>query len=225
MRARLEATISGMPGERLRHRAVLLRRLGRLDERVGGEPGHGAANGQRALRDPLARLERHRRRRLEPLGRVAALGEPRRERHREARRPRRGDQLLGARLAVRLLRARRPRDVERRDRTARHALDRAAAAHQVALPDDFGLAIGCHYAITSTRRSAGSSPALALQDLPQRANRNLELVERRLSRRQPLQPEPGREHRHQHPVLRVAAGETDQLVRDARRSRAAARCG
>src|SRR5713101_6449587 len=53
-----------------------------------------------------------------------------------------------------------------------------------------------------------------LQYLAQRTNRHLELLERRLPRRQPLQPEPGREDRHHDAVL-VLAGEADELVREA----------
>src|SRR5436190_15875883 len=42
-----------------------------------------------------------------------------------------------------------------------------------------------------------------LQDLAERLDRHLELVERRLARRQALQPEAGREQRHQRAVTGV----------------------
>ena len=108
-------------------------------------PGTRADDGQRRLRDPRARHERHRRRRLEPLGRVAGLREPVRERHREAGRVRGGDQLLGARLAsVLVLRARRPRHLQRPERAARRLVDLAAAGHQIALPRRLRAAFGRH---------------------------------------------------------------------------------
>src|SRR5215210_9370158 len=55
---------------------------------------------------------------------------------------------------------------------------------------------------------------LEREHLPQGADRDLELVERRLARGQPLQPQPRREQRHQEAVLGVLPGEADQLVRD-----------
>src|SRR4029450_11035497 len=58
------------------------------------------------------------------------------------------------------------------------------------------------------------APPLALEHLAQGADRDLELVERRLARRQPLEPEARCEQGHQDPVLGVLAGEADQLVRD-----------
>src|SRR5204862_5836260 len=58
----------------------------------------------------LAWLEVDHRRGLEPLGRVAALGELVREGHAVARRVSGGEQLLGAGLALAAARPRRPRD-------------------------------------------------------------------------------------------------------------------
>ncbi len=49
-------------------------------------------------------------------------------------------------------------------------------------------------------------------DLLQGANRDLDLVERGLARRQPLQPEAGCEQGHQDAVALVLAGVADQLV-------------
>src|SRR5215207_11058356 len=60
----------------------------------------------------------------------------------------------------------------------------------------------------------GFEATLALEDVLERADRDLELVERRLPGRQPLQPESRREQGHQYPVARVLAGEADQLVGD-----------
>src|SRR5437762_9097366 len=58
-----------------------------------------------------------------------------------------------------------------------------------------------------------SSCAFEAEDLLQRPDRYLDLVERRLARRQSLQPQARGEHRHQHAVAGVLAGEADQLVR------------
>ena len=123
----------GDAGQRLRDGAVHLRALGVLDEPVVVEPGDRADDLDRALQDPLARLERDGHRRLEPLGRRPRAGEGVREGHREARRPGGGDQLLRARAAVGRLGPRRPGDVERPERAAADALDRAAAVHQRAV--------------------------------------------------------------------------------------------
>ena len=69
--------------------------------------------------------------------------------------------------------------------------------------------------MTSTRDSAAARLALGLldaHDLLQRPDRDLDLVERRLPRRQPLQPQARREQRHQDAVALVLAGVADQLV-------------
>src|SRR5437588_6776743 len=84
----------GNAGKGFRDRTVLLRVLRRHVETRAVEPRNGCADVQRALDDPFARLEGEGRRRLETLRRMAVLGEAARERHREARRPRGGDQLL-----------------------------------------------------------------------------------------------------------------------------------
>src|SRR5260221_3271089 len=63
-------------------------------------------------------------------------------------------------------------------------------------------------------RSVRRAALFEIQDYPQRADRDLELVERRLARRQALEPQTGREQRHQHTVALVLAGEPDQLVRE-----------
>src|SRR5262245_7548503 len=55
---------------------------------------------------------------------------------------------------------------------------------------------------------------LEMQDLAERADRDLELVEARLAGRQPLEPEARREDRHEDAVVLVLAGEADQLVRE-----------
>src|SRR4029453_9967318 len=61
----------------------------------------------------------------------------------------------------------------------------------------------------------GVETALAAKDLLQRADRDLELVEARLPRRQALEPEARRQQRHQDQVVAVPSGEADQLVGDA----------
>src|SRR5436190_6798971 len=66
------------------------------------------------------------------------------ERHREAARVRRGDQLLGARLRAGVLGAGAPVDVEPADRPARDGVDAALAAHQVTVPRHFCLALSRH---------------------------------------------------------------------------------
>ena len=66
--------------------------------------------------------------------------------------------------------------------------------------------------MTSTLRSSGRDPALAEEHLLERTDRDLDLIERRLPRGQPLEPEAGREQRHQNRVLLVLAGKADQLV-------------
>ena len=178
-------------------------------------PGHRAADGQRALRDTLAGLERDGRRRLELLRRVARLREPVRERHREARRLRGGDQLLRARLAVRLLGARRPRR-RRAGRRRRSSPQRSCRCRSSGRPARRRSRCGRLPSTPSPRcgcRSAVRRPSCSRTSL-ERPDRDLELVERRLARRQPLQPEPRREQRHQDAVVGVLAGEADQLVGD-----------
>ena len=68
-------------------------------------------------------------------------------------------------------------------------------------------------------------PALGAQHLLQRPDRDLDLVERRLARRQPLQPEPRREQRHQRPGCRCACRRSGSARRRSRRSPAAAGSG
>src|SRR5512133_292203 len=65
-------------------------------------------------------------------------------------------------------------------------------------------------------RLGRGAPPLALEHLAEGLDRDLELVERRLPRRQALQPEPGCQQRHQDPVVGVLSGEADQLVGDPR---------
>ena len=72
---------------------------------------------ERDLRDPRPRDERDRRRRRSRSGGVPALARPLRERHREAGRVRRRDQLLRARLAARRLLRRAPPSSRRAART------------------------------------------------------------------------------------------------------------
>ena len=82
---------------------------------------------------PVPGHERHGRRGLAAArAALPALREPVRERHREARRVRRRDQLLRARLpARRLLRPGRPADVERPERPRADLVDRPRPAQQV----------------------------------------------------------------------------------------------
>src|SRR5690606_27887381 len=85
-------------GERLRHRAVRLGRLGLLLERRLVDPRHfrlglelDARNGEAAA----LLLDVHGRYGVDALRGVAGRGQPRRERHREAAGMRRADQLFG----------------------------------------------------------------------------------------------------------------------------------
>src|SRR3954469_5153388 len=55
------------------------------------------------------------------------------------------------------------------------------------------------------------APTLALENLAQSADRDLELIEGRLPRGQPLEPQAGRQERHQDAVAGVLAREPDQL--------------
>src|SRR4051812_35891499 len=64
-------------------------------------------------------------------------------------------------------------------------------------------------------RLGARAPFLELQNFPQRSNRDLELVERWLARRQPLQPHAGGKQHHQDAVVLMLAGETDELVGEA----------
>src|SRR5207244_4259417 len=87
----------------------------------------------------------------------AAADETRRQRHRVTRRVGRREQLLGARQAGILVRAALPRDLELGQLPARRADDLALAVEERSDPFDLDSPFGCHYAITSTRRSAGAS--------------------------------------------------------------------
>src|SRR2546421_9028766 len=102
----------GHTGQSLRDWTVLLRLGSRLLELRLVHARHAPDDLEGDLRDPLPRLESHRRRGFELLRRMSRLGEPARERHGEAGRVRAGNQLLGARQAARLLRTCRPTDVE-----------------------------------------------------------------------------------------------------------------
>src|SRR6266480_6385954 len=55
---------------------------------------------------------------------------------------------------------------------------------------------------------------LEREDFLQRTDRDLDLIERRLARRQSLQPHPRREQRHQDPVVLMLARKADELVGD-----------
>ena len=70
----------------------------------------------------------------------------------------------------------------------------------------------------------GGHPTLEAQDLTERADRDLDLVEARLAGRQALEPETRRQERAKKDVLRVLAGEADHLVGEARDERAGAGC-
>src|SRR6266487_4267273 len=56
---------------------------------------------------------------------------------------------------------------------------------------------------------------LEREDFLQRADRDLDLIERRLARREPLQPHPRRQQGHQDPVVLMFSRKADQLVGDA----------
>ena len=95
---------------------------------------------------------------------------------------------LGLRARAQLTRARRTR------RSSSTSI-RAGALHQApcqVTSPAFSSPSG-HHLDSLVRRSPA---ALELEHLAQRADRDLELVERRLARRQPLEPEAGREQRH-----------------------------
>src|SRR5439155_13532365 len=137
--------------QRLRDRTVLLRLLCGTTESLVVDPRDTALDRQGDLRNPLARLERDLSRRLELLRRVPGLRKPMRQRHRETRGVRGGDQLFWTRLAARFLRASRPADVEPTDCTARHTLDRAASTHQITLPGDLRTSLSRHLRLRSFR--------------------------------------------------------------------------
>ena len=173
---------------------------------------------------PIADLERDVRGDGHHLGVPASADEAVRELHREARCVRCGEELLGARLLLGLVVPGGPGDVELGDETARRRDDLPLAFHQVADPLHLGSAFGCHlrHHLHSTVR--GGQRPLALQHLTQCANRDLELVERRLARRQSLQPQPRREQDHQHAVAWSACRRSGSARTRSRRSPAAARC-
>src|SRR5919106_1519843 len=98
-------------GERLGHRTSLFRLLGGRDELLVREAVDRALDVEVAAGDALARLEADGCGHDEARGRMALLRQPAGQRHREAGGMRRRDQLLGARAALRLLGARRPRHV------------------------------------------------------------------------------------------------------------------
>ena len=125
----------------------------KVGELVGGQAGHGGAGGQVDAGDALAGLEGHVGLGVDGLDGVTGLGQLVGQRHREAGRVRRGDQLLGAGDAVGLLGAGRPADVVRPDPGGVER-DAALALEQRALPVGVGGAGGGH-ARPSVRTSVG----------------------------------------------------------------------
>ena len=121
---------------------VLRRAPPRAGTPASSIPGTVPTTASCDLRDPGSGDEGHRRVDVELLRRRACLREAVRERHREARRVRGRDELLRARAPVRLLGARRPRDVERPEGAAPDARDRSGAFHERAGPGDVRGAIG-----------------------------------------------------------------------------------
>ena len=109
-------------------------------------PGTRPRTVERDPRDPLAGLEGDGRARPQLLGRVARLREAVRERHREARGVRGGDQLLRARQRRGLAGARGPAHGLLADRARGRRDDRALAVHQAPVPDDLRVAIRSHVA-------------------------------------------------------------------------------
>ena len=103
----------------------------RLDTRTHGERNLGDA------RRSLNLVENATRAGSEAFGWCAGLSEDERERHREARRMRGGDQLLRARLSLRGLRSRRPCDGQAAERAASRAQSPASAC-QRSVPDHLG---------------------------------------------------------------------------------------
>ncbi len=126
-------------------------------------------------------------------GGVPAPASPCGQRHREARRPRRGDQLLGARPAVGRLGARGPGHVERAERPAADALDPPAAVHERARPGHLRRAIGRHSVassrrVSSSRRCRRLRRAGALENEQPRVGRLHRRGERRRRRRRARSP-------------------------------------
>src|SRR6266508_2133427 len=123
----------GRSGQRLAHRAVRLGSLCRLLELLGRQPGDGAAHSDEDPGDALTGLEGDVGGGLQSLGRIAALSQRVRQRHREARRVRGGDELLRTRAPGRLFCAGGPRDVEGAEarRFERH---RPGAVHEGSSP-------------------------------------------------------------------------------------------
>src|SRR5262249_17202131 len=104
--ARLKGDLGA--GERLADRAVGLGLLRGALEVLRRDARHSGADRQVDPGDALARLERDVRPGVDLLRGSAGPREAVRERHREARAVRGGDELLGARLAIGLLGPRRP---------------------------------------------------------------------------------------------------------------------
>src|SRR5581483_310334 len=146
------------PRERLRDRARELRPLCDLAKLVVRDLAVDL-DGRRQLRadDPDADLEADGGGRLDLERLPAAADETGGERHREARSVRGGEELLRARQARLLVRASRPRHLELGQLAARRGDDLALAVEEGADPLDLDSPFRCHYAITSTRRSAGAS--------------------------------------------------------------------
>ena len=123
-------------------------------------PGTDRPDGERALRDPGSRDERHGRIDVELLGRRAGLREPVRERHREARCVRCRDELLGSRLAGGLARACVPAHGQRLERAAPDAIDRPASFQQRSRPGDVRCRVG--HQLPPSRVASTVTVALAL---------------------------------------------------------------
>jgi REP element-mobilizing transposase RayT len=123
-------------GEGFGNGTVRLRSLRRHSEAVVIEPLDPADDLERALRDAGARHERDGGRGRQALRRRPGLCQRMRERHREARRMRRRDELLRTRAAGRILGTRRPRHVQGAEGAASDAVDRPGALQQAALPGD-----------------------------------------------------------------------------------------
>ena len=140
------------------------------------------------------------------------------ERRDEAGRVRRREQLLGARLPLVDLDPRRRSSTGSSNAPGARGASRRPTRARSSPPSRSPPRGRCaaSYAITSTRDS--SSPLLRRLAASLSSTRWSAWIEtstwssRRLARRQPLQPEAGREQRHQHAVVLVLARVADQLV-------------
>ena len=212
--SRASSVISGTPASAFETGQFSFAASRELLERDAVDAGDAALDRERDARDALARLEGDRRGGPELVGRRVGSRETGRQRHREARRVCRGDQLLGAGQAAGLvLGARLPRDAEPAERAARRRVDRAGALEQAAVPGDLCHPLRCHYAITSTRDGSPGTFSSASTSLSARIETSSwsSVGSRVVSR---CSHSPGASSVISSAVVLVLAREADQLVRE-----------